>query len=63
MGKLERVDALRQKHVALESMIDDEEKKTTSGRCSDTRSQEAKAQDKRRAKRDEPLSAFIRNLS
>jgi hypothetical protein len=27
MGKLERVDALRQKHVALESMIDDEEKK------------------------------------
>lgn len=27
MGKLERVDALRQKHNALESMIDDEEKK------------------------------------
>ncbi len=27
MGKLERVDALRQKHYALESMIDDEEKK------------------------------------
>lgn len=27
MGKLERVDALRQKHVDLDSMIDDEEKK------------------------------------
>lgn len=27
MGKLERVDALRQKHYALDSMIDDEEKK------------------------------------
>lgn len=27
MGKLERVDALRQKHNALDGMIDDEEKK------------------------------------
>ena len=27
MGKLERVDALRQKHNTLDGMIDDEEKK------------------------------------